>query len=213
MNIAKPLGKQRDRDSIATRAPDLGWRYSRRNVALDRASVAAPSTSLPGHLSGDRPVAVDQRRAVVPTQQCLIRHHQIDRDRLGNVRRPTGDPLYQRVSHHLTTGPIVERRIGGALERRVDAHTLCHRQQRRHVCHGVRRRTYAHRSVGLGLGGPVNHRLDIQLARDLLGRRGDSSVALSVEVADIGAHFGIQRPAVRDAEAGRLAHDQCGAPF
>ena len=59
MNIAKPLGKQRDRDSIATRAPDLGWRYSRRNVPLDRASVAAAVDQLPGHLSGDWPVSVD----------------------------------------------------------------------------------------------------------------------------------------------------------
>ena len=59
MNIAKPLGKQRDRDSIATRAPDLGWRYSRRNVPLDRCIGRRAVDQLPGHRSGNRPVAVD----------------------------------------------------------------------------------------------------------------------------------------------------------
>ena len=45
MKRAKPRGKHRDRDSIATNAPVLGRRYSRRNVARDRSSVTAALTS------------------------------------------------------------------------------------------------------------------------------------------------------------------------
>ncbi len=39
MNRAKPLGKSRAVDSIATSAPESGWRYSRRKVAFDRSSA------------------------------------------------------------------------------------------------------------------------------------------------------------------------------
>jgi hypothetical protein len=44
MKPAKPLGKNRDRDSIATNDPLFGSRYSRRSVANDRSSTTASRT-------------------------------------------------------------------------------------------------------------------------------------------------------------------------
>jgi len=44
MNYARPFGKRRDRDSIATNAPVPGRRYSRRSVAVERRSVTAALT-------------------------------------------------------------------------------------------------------------------------------------------------------------------------
>ncbi len=77
----------------------------------------------------------------------------------------------------------------------------------------VRRRTNRHPAIGLGLGGPVLHRVRIQPVRDLFCRRGDPPIAQPIQRADIGAQFGIQDPPILDRQAGRFPHDQGGAPF
>ncbi len=166
-----------------------------------------------GHTGGYRPVAIDQGGAVLPAQQCLIRHHQIHRDRRSDLSRPAGHAFHHSVGHDLPAGPIVERGVGRAFQRRIYPHALRDRQQHGHVGHGVGCGTDGDRALGFGADGAVDDSLRVQLVGDGFGVGFDSLVALAFELGLVGAHPDVQGAAITDIETGRLAHDQGGPPF
>ena len=47
----------------------------------------------------------------------LIRHHQVQRDRLGHVGGAPRNPLDERVGHYLPTRALIERGIRGRASR------------------------------------------------------------------------------------------------
>lgn len=131
-------------------------------------------------------------------------------------QRPRVEPLRPGpppTVWYLAPCPIVECRVGGPLERRIDRHASGHRKQRRHPGHGVGGRADRHRAFGLGPGGPLHHRLGIEPVGNRPGRGGDPRITHPVQCGHVGAQLGVECAAILDVQAGRLPHDQRGPPL
>ena len=168
MKPASPRGKHRDRDSIATNAPVVGRRYSRRSVAFDRLSLTAASDQPPRNGRGNWPVAVDEGRLGARRRTCASS----DTTKLTAIGTGTsaGRPVTRSTSVSAITWPRERPSAqvsAAAAQRRIHRHALCDRKQCRQPRHGVRRRPDRDRALGLGVRRPVHDGLRVQPVGDL----------------------------------------------
>ena len=151
-----------------------------RGIGEEGSDLPCRQVPVPGNT--DR--LVDRSPPVPQPGQGTIRHHEVDRERLGLIDSATGQPTQRQVGHHgaptstiralglVGTGahPVRVAREGGIRTDDLDHGTL-HRQ----IGLSIRRRPHADPSSGRGPGVAGHHRRRVELCREPAAGTGDLS--------------------------------------
>lgn len=100
MKSARPFGKIRDRESIATRVPVAGWHTTAAGSPAS-AGPPPPRDEILSDRGRHRAVAGDDGGLTLDAEQSLIRDDHVDRNRYRLTGRQSGHPLDESVGHDL----------------------------------------------------------------------------------------------------------------